>query len=263
MMSKVAMSFSPRRKMIAGLLYANKILRSASCLHVTSDEERDDILVYLPHARIAQVPNGITITPEMDTPVQTEGLREVLHLGRLHPKKAIDQLVDAWARLEADFPEWRLRIVGPSEVGYEGKLKEQASRLGATRISFDGPLYGAEKQAAYQTAQLFVLPTLNENFGLVVAEALVEKTPVICTEGAPWKGLNEHECGWWIPTSTDAIEAALRLSMSLPVKELNRMGKAGRTWMQRDFAWEKIAASMEEVYRRQIVEMCHSDTVTL
>ena len=96
---------------------------------------------------------------------------------------------------------------------------------------------------------MFVLPTLNENFGVAVAEALAHATPVIVTKGAPWSGLERHRCGWWIDFGDDALAAALAQAMSCPAGTLAEMGDRGRQWVQAEFSWNEIGAQMEQLYQ--------------
>jgi glycosyltransferase involved in cell wall biosynthesis len=97
-------------------------------------------------------------------------------------------------------------------------------------------------------ADLFVLPSLNENFGLTVAEALAAGTPVISTKGAPWSGLEIEGCGWWIDHGVAPLAAALAHAMALPREALKAKGDKGREWMMRDFCWDPIAHNMLDVY---------------
>ena len=250
MLSPVALSFSPTKKRIAGLLFANRVLRFAACFHGTSEQECSEIRQRTGSLSVVCIPNGIGVPPLESPPKLPRHDRQVLYLGRLHPKKPIERLIDAWARIELEFPDWLLRIAGPSEVGYGEALKSRAVKNRVSRVRFDGPLYGEAKRRAYQAAELFILPTLNENFGLVVGEALAEGTPVICTRGAPWQGLEEHLCGWWIEPEVADIEAALRRSMALDQGTLRDMGLAGREWIKRDFSWETVAKRMNDAYLR-------------
>ena len=103
-----------------------------------------------------------------------------------------------WPQVPDAHPDWRLRIVGPSELNYRAALEAQAQDLGVPRVFFDNPLYGDSKWEAYRQAGLLALSTLNENFAMVVAEALAAGVPVICTKGAPWQGLEAECCGWWV-----------------------------------------------------------------
>ena len=83
---------------------------------------------------------------------------------------------------------------------------------------------------------------------MVVAEALASGTPVICSYGAPWEGLNVEKCGWWVPTEEWAIENAMEAAMSMPAEELSAMGSRGREWMKRDFDWNAIGRKMLKSY---------------
>src|SRR5262249_30773618 len=96
---------------------------------------------------------------------------------------------------------------------------------------------------------LFVLPTLNENFGLTVAEALASGIPAISTKGAPWAGLEQEGCGWWIEHGVDALTAALDRAMVMAPQVLMRMGANGRAWVGREFCWDRVARDMLAVYR--------------
>jgi glycosyltransferase involved in cell wall biosynthesis len=175
--------------------------------------------------------------------------RVVLSLGRIHPKKGLGRLVHAWSKVEAGYPGWRLKIAGPPELGHDNELRALAVSLGLTRISIEGPIYGEARTAAYQDADVFALPTLNENFGLTVAEALAAGTPVISTKGAPWRGLEAEGCGWWVEQGVEPVAAALAQAMAFPREGLKAMGVRGRAWMARDFSWDRVARDMLDVYR--------------
>jgi len=157
--------------------------------------------------------------------------------------------VHAWAKLEAKFPNWRLKIVGPDEVGHRAELERLALNWQLSRISFEPPLYGEAKVTALQSADLFVFPTLNDNFGLVVAEALAAGTPVISTNGAPWGELPTRGCGWWIDAGVEPLSTALANAMDMPSATLKSMGSRGRVWNEQCVLWSAIADEMIQVYR--------------
>jgi len=250
MLSPAALAFSARRKRMAWRLFQGPAIRDAACFHATSEQEYREIRAFGLPLPVAVIPNGIDIPDAAAAaPRRAPAGRIVLSLGRLHPKKNLDLLLRAWAMVEGCFPDWRLRLVGPGEQGYADRLRALASALRLERVSIEGPLYGEGKIAAYQAADLFVLPTLNENFGLTVAEALAAGTPVIATKGAPWSGLEDEGCGWWIDHGVEPLAAALSRAMEMPREALKAMGARGRAWMARDFSWDRVARDMLDMYR--------------
>lgn len=247
MLSPAALSFSPLRKQAVWTLWQHRALRGAACLHATSDQEYREIRALGFVNPVAVIGNGIDL-PASAEPVEPRE-RVVLSLGRMHPKKALDRLLQAWARIEGRHPGWRLRLAGPNEAGHARELRGLSKALRLARATIEGPLYGEAKSAAYRTASLFALPSLNENFGITVAEALAAGVPAIATRGAPWAGLEAQGCGWWIELGVEPLAAALEQAMSMPAEALQVMGQRGRAWMARAFSWEAVAGDMLAVYQ--------------
>ena len=248
MLSAAALDFSPRKKRAVWALFQASLLRRAACIHATSEQEYEEIRRLGLRNPVAIIPNGVDVPEDSAAPPSAARERTVLSLGRMHPKKGLKNLLGAWASVETAHPSWHLRIVGPSEDGQDIELRALARRLGILRISIEGPLYGDAKQEAYQNADLFVLPSLNENFGLTVAEALASGTPAIATRGTPWSGMAAAGCGWWIDQGVEPLAAALTRAMALPQEELGTMGGKGRAWIEREFSWVRIARDMSELY---------------
>ncbi len=221
-------------------------LRHAFCLRATAEMEAAHFRAIGLRSPIAIVPNSISI-PDLSARPATHR-NQVLFLSRIHPKKGVDILLRAWAVLEESHPTWDLVIAGIDENGHEAELKALANRLALRRVRFLGPVHGAEKNALYRKSDLFVLPTHAENFGLVVAEALAHEVPVITTRNAPWSGLDQHRCGWWIPLEIERLVSSMRHAMTRSREELRAMGKNGRTWMMSDFGPEQTAEKMRDVY---------------
>jgi glycosyltransferase involved in cell wall biosynthesis len=250
MLSPAALGFSRTKKRIVWTLLQGDVVRRASCIHATSEQEYHEIRHFGLINPIAIIPNGIDpLEIDSQSKVATKFGRIVLSLGRIHPKKGLDRLVRAWAHLESAHPEWQLRIVGPDELGHASELAALAAELKTRRVSIEGPVAGDIKTAAYREAALFVLPTLNENFAITVAEALAAGTPVIATKGAPWDGLEREGCGWWIDHGVEPLVAALAKAMTMRREVLQEMGAKGREWMARDFSWDRVARDMLDVYR--------------
>ena len=246
MLGAEAVAFSRLRKRAFWSLFQAGALREAACLHATSEAELGDIRAAGLVNPVAVIPNGVDLPEPASSDPQ--GARAVLALGRIHPKKGLDTLVRAWALTEAAHPDWRLRIVGPAELGHDRDLEALGASLNLRRMSIEGPAYGPARLAAYHEADLFVLSTRHENFANTVSEALAAGVPVISSKGAPWAGLETQNCGWWIDHGPEPLAAALSAALALPHETLRAMGAKGRAWMARDFSWNRVADDMLAVY---------------
>lgn len=224
-----------------------RALTRADLLHATSEVELGEIRALGFDAPVAVVPNGIDI-PAHRGRTGNGMQRTLLFLSRIHPTKGLDQLLRAWQELQAAHPDWRLVIAGRGEEGHVRDVVALASTLQLKRVEFPGPLYGEHKTHAYREADLFVLPTHSENFGMVVAEALAHGCPALVSRGAPWSGLASERCGWWVDRDVATLTSSLDQAMQTPRAELAAMGMRGRAWMQRDFSWETVAERMESAY---------------
>jgi glycosyltransferase involved in cell wall biosynthesis len=224
-------------------------LHTAGCLHATAESEYEDIRRLGFSQPICILPNGIDLPPPPLQPAFRAGRKQLLFLGRIHPKKGIDILLRAWQAVLHRFTDWELHVAGPDNGGYLPEMRALAAQLRLDRVVFRGPLFGEDKLRAYSNASLFVLPTHSENFGMTVAEALAAGIPVIVTQGAPWAGLVEQGAGWWIEIGLDPLVACLEQALSTSPQRLEEMGRAGHEWMQRDFSWERIGAQFLATYR--------------
>ena len=119
-------------------------------------------------------------------------------------------------------------------------------------MHFCGYVYEDKKWNLFREADLFVLPTYSENFGIVIAEALACGTPVITTKGAPWRDLETYRCGWWTEMGTKATEDALRSFLSLTSDDLETMGRNGRKLVEEKYSARKTAKDMMSLYKSMI-----------
>jgi len=320
----VRLRHSAWKKRLAGLIDAH-YLKRAAVIHATSEAEAEGIKAYLGRSpahpcvranfeegavsgrkaeggerselrpEIVVLPNGIDIEAFEGVADRAgfdqrypacKGTRVLLFMSRLHPLKGVDYLLEAWRRIAADYSEWSLVIAGPDENAYGEKLKRKAQAWGVeARLTFCGPVYGEEKVQAMKNAELFVLPTSSENFGIVVAEALACGVPVITTKGAPWQELlgrpasslvgddKELECsglsntreltnsrtsefarsgraGWWIDIGVEPLIVALKEAMGLTDEARREMGKNGRRLVESRYRWEVVAERLAEVYEK-------------
>ena len=222
-----------------------RALERADLLHATSEQEYAEIRAQGLRAPVAVIPNGIDV-PDAAAPGALRDRRLLLFLGRIHPTKCIDRLLQAWRSVAPMHSDWELVIAGHGSPDYEQALRHLALQL--QRVRFVGPLFGADKASAYADADLLVLPSHSENFGMVVAEALSHACPVIASTGTPWEGLVREDCGWWVDNDVPALAAALDSAMRQSPAHLREMGQRGRRWMQRDFSWASVAERMEAAY---------------
>lgn len=237
------------QKRLMWWLGQGRAVRDSHCFHATAESEYRDIRAAGLRNPVAIIPNGIDIGPEPSCAAADLRLRRLLFLGRLHPKKGVDLLLQAWQRIERQFPDWELQIVGGGEPAHVKQLKQLADNLRVRRVSFLGPAFGAEKTQQFQQADLFVLPTHSENFGIAVAEALAHGVPAIVTKGAPWSGLGTNKCGWWIEQGIDPLTDCLQSALTMPPEQLHDKGRCGRQWMEQEFSWNRVGRMMFETYR--------------
>ncbi|SDL82125.1 glycosyltransferase [Aliiruegeria lutimaris] len=246
MLDPWALKNSALKKKIAGRAFESAHLRGAYCLRATAEMEAEHFREMGLINPIAVVPNGLNL-PDL-APRTERDTRSVLFLSRIHPKKGVEYLLRTWVALQAEFPGWEVIIAGIDENGHESELKTMVQERRIPRVRFVGEKHGAAKEQQYRDADLFVLPTHAENFGLVVAEALAQETPVITTRNAPWQGLETHGCGWWIDLEQSRLTETMREAMSRPAAELAAMGQRGRAWVRRDFSMTQVAQKMRSVY---------------
>lgn len=252
-LSPWAMRSGSRFKRIFWPAIQRPALRQVACWHATADAEGNEIRRLGFRQPIAVIPNGVDLPP-VPNPRPENDYRTLLFLGRIHPKKGIDILIDAWRLVQDRFPHWRLVIAGKEgnqgqvQRGYLEALRRRAAARGAVRVAFAGELLGRVKRDAYAAAELYVLPTHSENFGLTVTEALAAGTPVITTTGAPWRGLEIRQAGWWIAPGAEALAACLSEALAVSPARLREMGARGRRWMATDFSWPDIGRRMAHTY---------------
>lgn len=240
------------KKEIAWRLYVRDDLQRAACILVTSQQEADAVISRGVTSPIAIIPNGMDIN---DFPSSIHHIlpekRVVLFLSRVNPIKGLDILIDAWNQLPSDTKNnWELHIVGNSDPeGYEEILKQQVQRYGLQQsILFCGPLNGKEKIDKYSSASVFVLPTRNENFGNVVAEAMLCECPVITTKNAPWECIQENNLGWWIDLSVANLVKSLSEAMNASDEERLSLGKKSRQYIINHLSSDSVAKNTYELY---------------
>lgn len=264
MLESWAVNHSKWKKQLAWTLYQKYDLERVTAFHATAHSEADSIRRMGLTQPIAVIPNGIEF-PHLAaehgelrageasskqvanlTPRAPEK-RTALFLSRINPKKGLPMLLDVWKKVA---PEgWRLIIAGNDDSRHlpvvQAKIAEHG--LHAT-VEVVGPLFGDAKDLAFRNADIFLLPSYSENFGIVVTEALSYGLPVLTTTGCPWKELETEQCGWWVEPTPRMIEKGLAQAFSTSDAELRQMGARGRALVERCYLWPQIATNMSRFY---------------
>lgn len=241
------------RKRLAWLAYQRRLLQEASALLATADNEFDSVRKLFPRRPIALIPNGVPIPEDPIRPERApDQPRILLFLSRLHPKKNIIGMLEAWQQsgVSRRTPPWRLRIAGPDEDNHQSEIERAVARLGLNdSVELVGSIPEVDKAKAFEAADLFILPTFSENFGIVVPEALAHRVPVIATNGAPWQDLPRVGCGWCVDPTVEALAGALAEATALDDATLREMGERGRRYTAATYGWEGIATKTIALYR--------------
>lgn len=176
----------------------------------TSEKERRETSSFFPpETTFKHLPNFVRIEPLQLNEDQLLAKRDILFLGRLHPIKAIDRLIQAYRLLTPDFKQHhRLLIAGQGDQEYTELLKDLAGS--EPHVRFLGKIHGSQKSQVLTKARVLVLPSFSENYGNVVPEALAHFTPVITSTGTPWSHLEQVGCGWTVNNSPEDIAYAIQ-----------------------------------------------------
>lgn len=248
------------RKRIYWSLIEKATVVNASAIHVTSEQEKNEVMSCVSNIPIVDIPNGLDIFV-FDSPQRREWLNKkcgnisrdipiILYLSRLHPKKGVaEYLIPAFSKMKTraflaiaggideSTPEYE-RIIDKAINDFE--VVEHVKRI--------GPVLPGDRYAAYDGATLFCLPSENENFGTVVTEAMARQCPVVVTEGvAAGKYALEANAGKVVPRNIDAIANALDDELSDPTGRIAR-GERGRAFVKGQLSWDGIANRLVKLY---------------
>jgi len=240
-------------KWLAGRAVHPGAMRAASGWHAASELEADELRALGLTAPICVAPHGPIVAdtaPEravehyLAAAPELAGRRVLLFYSRFHRKKRVRELIQLFARLAPRRPHWHLLLVGIPEQYRVGTLRSEAIRAGVGgRVSV---LDGSDRPAPWPVAELMVLPSHSENFGLVVLEALLAERPVLTTTTTPWGDLREVGCGDCVPI--EALPEALERLTGQPSEELRASGARGRAWARERFDWRRSAAELVRFY---------------
>lgn len=235
------------KKRIGWLFYQRQDLMKAAAIHATSDDEQNDVRRMGLNSPIFVIPNGMQVCEGIRKPNTSTQPRLAVCITRLHPVKGLDLLIEAWAR--SQLSNWKLVIAGPSEAGMRERLDSQIkSSQQQSSIELLDSVEGAKKAALLNEAELFVLPSYSENFGMAIAESLAHGIPVITTTGTPWSSIVSNRCGWFVTPEVQGLQQALVEATSCSAEKLVDMGRRGQALIANDYSWKAVASRMLDAY---------------
>lgn len=242
------------KKKLSWLLYQKKDLMKASCIHATSEAEAYNIRNLGIRTPIAIIPNGINVENYPYLKTDNDINKTILFLSRVSSKKGVETLIKVWKSIPDQIKSnWVLRIVGEGDKGLDDSYYLRIKKLIrdselSNSVVLAGPKYGIDKINEYKNANLFVLPTYSENFGMVIAEAMVSGVPVITTSGTPWKILNDKKIGWWIENNGNELKNAIVEAISLTETARLHKGVESRKIIIENFSMDVVTSKYSELY---------------
>jgi glycosyltransferase involved in cell wall biosynthesis len=245
------------RKRLYALLLERHTLKGAAAIHFTSDAEYERSRVFGSQAPACVVPLGLPRSawehlPNLGNFKRRLGLGEglvVLFLGRLHPKKQPELLLRAFAEIAGELRNASLVFAGPSETNYLSQLKAVARTLHIEkRVFFSGLLARDAVRDALVDADIFVLPSHQENFALAVAEAMAMSCPVIVSPAVALASeIAKHRAGFVVAAERGPLADALR-QMLRDQAGRALMGGNGRRLILQSYTSERTARQMVDIY---------------
>lgn len=260
------------KKRIAGWLYENANLREAACLQVNTQKEYRAVRDFGLDTPVCIIPNGVTLPSEDLAPKAPWTQRipadqnVLLFLGRIHPKKGIFELVEAWKELREVAPDladkWSVALVGWDDGGHADRLQ---SRIAEEELESDmvflGPMFGEEKHAAFSNANAFVLPSHSEGLPMAVLEAWSYRLPVLLTPGCNLGVGVQRRAAIQTQPDPDRLTRDLRSLLTRSHRQRSDMGNRGRQLVEDRFTWTRVATQMHQVYQWLLGKTPPPDTV--
>jgi glycosyltransferase involved in cell wall biosynthesis len=247
-LASVALGHSAGRK--RPILWSiKKLIGSYAVFHSTSDEETMTIRkIFGPAVRIYQIPNYVELEPQAP---RRDG-NYILFMGRMHPQKAVDNLIRALTVSEKFMrSDLVLKIAGRERAGNVRPLRQLVVDLNMQdRVEFVGQVEGGEKLHLLADAHVTVLPSHAENFGVVVVESLAQGTPVIASRGTPWESLEKEKVGFWVDNSPKEFAKAIDRFLEMPAEEYAEYRGRGRDFVKRQFDISSHIGEWLEFYGR-------------
>lgn len=248
MLDQWALDQSRLKKMLALYAYQKRDLTRADLLVATCTNELESLRTFGLRNPVAVIPNGINMSclRSFDAIDDAGRLKTALFLSRLHPKKGLEDLLIAWSLIRPK--GWKIRVVGDGDPAYVKKIEGLITAKGLIdQVLLEGGCYGEERYQYYEEADLFILPSYGENFGMVVLEALIHGLPVLTTDRTPWEALATSGSGWIVEPGVEPLMAALSSALALGNEQHKSMRASARK-LARQYSLTSSAAKLAEAY---------------
>ncbi|HEY9799864.1 MAG TPA: hormogonium polysaccharide biosynthesis glycosyltransferase HpsP [Leptolyngbyaceae cyanobacterium] len=233
-------------------------LAGAAAIHFTSEQEAKISARFGVNTRDLVIPLGVipqqkpaenTVLSQLGIP---QGVPLILFMSRIEPKKGLNLLIPALEKLLASGNNFHFVLAGtnPQDPDYEQQIKDQiANSLLRSHSTITGFVTGQLKTSLLQAADLFVLPSYYENFGIAVAEAMVAGVPVVISDQVHiWQQVRDSESGWVGTTEVESLVELIQQALQNP-QECKRRGLNARDYALQYFSWDAIAGQMIQAYR--------------
>ena len=237
-----------KKKLLLAVGGVDKDLKEAACIHATCREEMEHYRDLGYKNPVAVIPNPVPMPDFLKDIERDNSVKRIGFLGRLHPRKNVEALIDAWILLEEKVKDSQLVIMGKGDEAYEQMLRNKVRQHGLGNVEFAGFITGREKFERLASLTALCVPSDFENFGMIVTEALSVGTPVIASLGAPWQDLIDHHCGWWVKNDIGTLAKTIQEVLSLPETEIDAMGKNGKQLVEEKYSDMQVAMMMQRLY---------------
>lgn len=253
-----ALRNSAWKKRLARLLYENANLRGAACLRALCGSEAEAMRAIRLQNPICIVPNGIDIPSQANCNAPAwrrtlpDGAKALLYLGRIHPKKGLSNLLEAWRQsresVHGHANQWHLVIAGWEQGGHESELRQQTQECGIPSVHFIGPQFDEDKESSYAHADGFILPSFSEGMPMVILEAWAYGKPVLMTPQCNMPDGFAAGAAVRIDPEPKSIAAGLRSLFEMTDAQRQSMGQQGLALVKQRYTWTEVARQMREVY---------------
>lgn len=253
MLDPWALANSRWKKRLALLAYERRNLVHCSCIHAMSESEVESVRSFGLKGPMAFIPNGVDIPSErtdVPEPPFKDQRKIVLFLGRMHPKKGLIPLLDAWRRLGKETADWHLVMAGPDEIGHVAQVQKHVKSLRLEEnVSYVGPQYGDAKDACLRHAEAFVLSSYSEGFPIAILEAMAYGLPVLMSPQCNFPEAMRADVALCADVEPGAIADGLRRLFEMSDDQRSDLGARSRAFVAKNYTWASVGKQMTDVYQ--------------